>query len=322
MQPDRVKPLPVAVDGHPDESAVSYLFRAFDSNGLTLLEAKQWLQIKSWKVLSASEVRLLAWVLRVESSWLMRRTIIAIRRKDAHGYGFVGHEFGVGAINFEQAGRLCPACVKKDKIGKASWLVKGVSGCHEHGLQLIDRCPRCHRHLYWNRPAVDICSCGYFLSAIGNTDNIPIRISNWLKWAEIRLGNVDTADSAARYGLPSFLSSLSIDGAFRVVLAFGLLRTETESPGQASQVARSSIGMTQIIARGLERLLELSSDFGNICTFKPVLHVPVLERMKATSMNSADAQCASLLIELLRPEGHPESKWQRRVFKGQMAFDF
>lgn len=225
MECNRLKPLPVTVPVHNDESGLSILYRALVANGLSFRDTLHWLKLRSWTSLYSSEVEALAWITGLDSAWLSHRTFTLFGRQPFRRYTFMAHGFCEGAANVTHFGRLCPICVKHKRYGKASWLLRFVCGCSEHNTIFLERCPRCQRTVNWNRPAIDICSCGHFLTAASSLPTLPGNLLPWLMWVETRLNDVDAIAPASEFGLHPVLDALSLDGASRLLIALGLLST-------------------------------------------------------------------------------------------------
>ena len=70
--------------------------------------------------------------------------------------------------------RFCPACMQRDRISRASWELKMVTGCSLHACQLEDVCPGCRCDLTWINSTLTHCNCG---QALGEA--IPRRVGRY-----------------------------------------------------------------------------------------------------------------------------------------------
>ena len=79
---------------------------------------------------------------------------------------FMGHLLDPEAVYHDQNRRVCPACLKKDAVYKATWDLRIFPGCTEHGLRLIHHCPDCSAEkekpvpLNWRTEDLRFCRCG------------------------------------------------------------------------------------------------------------------------------------------------------------------
>jgi hypothetical protein len=318
MGVDPARSLPVRVEPADDEGGLGFIFRLLSANGLSFRDAQHWLGLKSWNPLKAQEIKVLAWIAGVDQSWLVDRTVTCLGWDAPRTYGLMGHRFGTGMADYLHSAKLCPLCVKRKKYHRVTWQLRCICCCIEHAALLSERCPHCGNLIRWNRPAVDICSCGRFITAASAMANLPPHVSGWVEWLECRLLNSESYKSAASYGLPTFLGSLSIDGAFRVVVAVGLLPDVNCPLSQASAWATTSIGMAEIVSRGIERLLCLGNRLSDISSIEPLIHLPILERMRTNGASSADINCASVLLNYLRAGSKTHFEQRGRYLRGQL----
>lgn len=318
MGADLIHPLPIKVEAADDEAGLGVLCRVLFANGISFREARYWLGLKSWNPIKAQDIKLLAWIASVTQSWLAQRTVISLEQGACRSYGLMGHLFCEGAIDYHHSAKICPLCVKRKKYHRVTWQLRCVCCCIEHGLILSERCPHCGNLIRWNRTAIDICSCGGFLTTVGTQSDLPQHVQNWVEWVETRLLHAEFSKPASNYGLPAFFNSLSIDGAFRVVLAVGLLPEMISHPAQASTSAKTSTGMAAIVSRGVERLHSLGNELADIRSLEPVMHVPTLERMRTIAASVADANCASVLLNYLRIGTKRELEQRGRSHCGQL----
>ncbi len=77
---------------------------------------------------------------------------------------FAHHRFGAGLLHRDMldlaSRRICPACLDRSTIHRRAWHVALLTACPDHAIRLVDRCPRCRRHLGWADTSVDTCRCG------------------------------------------------------------------------------------------------------------------------------------------------------------------
>lgn len=318
MGADFTNALPISLEPADDESGLGIVFRVLLANGLSFRDAQHWLGLKTWNPINAQDIKVLAWIASVPQSWFAQRTVVTLERRPFRSYGLMGHRFGEGAADYLHSAKICPLCVKRNKYHRVTWQLRCICCCVEHALILSERCPHCGNLIRWNRPAIDICSCGGFLTTVGASSDLPLHVLNWVEWVESSLFHFEFRKPASSYGLPSFFSSLSIDGAFRVVLSVGLFPEVRFPPALAAASAQTSTGMAAIVARGIERLLSIGNELADIHSLNSIIHVPALERMRTIAATVADSNCASLLLNYLRADSKLGSEQRGRFHRGQL----
>ncbi|MHB1359383.1 MAG: hypothetical protein ACYCWC_07340 [Rhodocyclaceae bacterium] len=311
--------LPIRLPSIEQEAGLSFLYRNLNANGLALKEAQHWLSVRTWAPMTHSELPLWAWATSADRGWLCDSVVIANRGSGEVKYGFKGHKLGMGSVASYHSARICPKCIKQGRFHRLSWQLACVPGCAIHDQVLIDRCPYCERVISWNRPAMDVCTCGRFLTIEDSVHALPQSLSSWIRWIESRLVNQDGFVNPRDFGLPDLFGSLSIDGSTRVTVAAGLLPDGNASPGIPSKLSRTSLGMAKIISRGLNRLAVLAHDFSNLPELRPIFHVPAIERMRAQEISQADETVAEILLGILgylpygAIPGHGSSRRRQKV---------
>lgn len=291
--------LPIRSALYQDEAGLSFIFRTLNANGLQLSEAQHWLSVGKLAPMNHSELQLWAWATGIEHSRLYERVTVIRRDRGEIRYALSGHQFGVGGTAAHHSARLCPQCLKQWRFHRLSWQLACIPGCAAHDRVLIDRCPHCERVISWSRPAMDICTCGHFLTSKDCAQHLPPLLIPWIRWIKDRLANKDGFIDPRDFGLPELFGALSIDGATRVAVAAGLLPDSNSSSGAASKLSRTSAGMAEIISRGINRLTVIGRDFSNLTILHPVLHIPGIERMRAQAISHADETMAEILLGVL-----------------------
>lgn len=319
MQREPLSPLPIRLAPGDDESIISLLYRTAQANGMDLQHLRQWLGLPYWVPLPTRSCPALAWISGVSTAWLARRAIQATLLSGAQRYLFMDHEFGKGSINFACRARICPFCVKRQKYMRAAWQLRTICGCIEHACILMDSCPVCGALLDWQRPAIDICRCGRFLTAPAQQQPpLPERVSNWIRWNEVRLENPETTIPAETFGLPKLLSPLSIDGALRFVLSIGLQPHPAAMEHADDRRHLSSKGTCALVGRALGRLSAIGDQPDNLASLGPLAHQPALERLRSHGISESDRRFAAWLLAILR-EGRDAASGSGRRQRGQLS---
>jgi hypothetical protein len=319
MLADDFKQLPLAAAMCDLESCMSHTLRVLRANGVPMRRGLEWLGVPMNKPLRLAELRALAWALRVPHDWLLVRAHLRPEHRDQRWYRLGTHLLSGSACAPARTARLCARCVQQAGACNLSWTLRLVPGCARHRSLLLDSCPRCGQAISWDRPSVDICRCGHYFNARETQRSMPTTVVDWVQWIECRLpsGNGDTSRERAP-GLPRLLDGMSLDGAIRLVEAFGLFRRAADQPRVALAAARSSLGMSEVIERGIERLKLIDADPRRILELAPTLHLAAIERLRADAVSEADAACAALLLRVLGA-GSGQARDQRgRFYRGQL----
>jgi hypothetical protein len=84
-------------------------------------------------------------------------------------YNMFGHKIHKYSVR-TMAPKVCPKCLKESNHARKIWDIAAYTCCPQHKTLLIDECPNCKRKISWNRPRVNICTCGYDWRYIAQTE--------------------------------------------------------------------------------------------------------------------------------------------------------
>lgn len=207
------------------ESGQGYILRMSLSNGLRSVVAIKSLLGKTHAMafdahdapyiahwFGASEQRL---VFALEQIPLGKRSL---------GCSYAGDLLGRSYFLVRSFPRICPNCIEELGYCRLAWDLALCVACVRHQRVLIDACPLCTRALSWNRPAMNICTCGNLLAA--NTEVSPPSCDELLIAHAIDLRMPDESSALdGPAGVPLWsswgvlLKHLSLDGVMRIVFA-------------------------------------------------------------------------------------------------------
>jgi hypothetical protein len=138
------------------------------------------------------------------------------------------------------------------------------------------------------------------------------QLISWARWVEWRIGLYSglEANYFSRH-IPPVLNEMSIDGAIRLVMSFGLLEDIVQSVRVASWKTVKNQIVVGVIERGLSRLQQLDSSLNSLGEMGSLVHLPILERMRTDGVDSADVINATHLVSALKRK--PYGTWDRRV---------
>jgi hypothetical protein len=312
--------LPIRVPPKEWESGLGYLLRALSINGSTLLAARQQCGIRDWRSLTHEQLRELAYLTAVDSDWLGKRIMLRSMQTPEH-FEFFLQSFRCQAAPPNMGAKVCPECIRESGCCHRTWILPAAIVCPDHARPFIDTCGRCLRLITWRRPAVDVCTCGRYLTdrELGGKQRPPNCTEDWTRWLDARLDPEHPTWQLANTAMPRLLDCLSIDGATAVVLAFGVI----EAPERMTPLRQSREPLDRLlgtIERGIERLGTIDGAPHEARRWSAHVYSPILERLKRTGVTTSDRDCAALL---LRYVGHrsPRSKGGRYNLGQMELFD-
>jgi hypothetical protein len=159
---------------------------------------------------------------------------------------------------------------------------------------------------------MDVCTCGRYLIRASGQHVANDQLLCWVRWIEWRLGIYNGAEGA-RFAklIPNVLNAMSLDGAMRLVIAFGILDGPLQSVGVATWRRLNNQGVIDVIKRGLSRLHQIGDSLESLGDIDSLVHLPILERMRSDGVETIDVQNASQLVTTLKKT--PSGTWDRRV---------
>lgn len=292
--------LGVSVAPKPGESGMSLLLRAFQANGVDYQDGMRWLDLDRRRGVGDPDVTLLAWALHVDAADLRERLVVLEWRGGGRWVHLGGQRLSRWIAPTTMMAKLCPACVRETGIAEMAWMTRLAPACAKHGFSLIQRCGSCDKPIRWTRPGLQVCRCGRFFKGFGAPTSCTTPLHTWLAWVDGVLRGEVAAAQAASARLPPLLSGLSLDGAYRLIEAFGLLESASTSVRELRHGAAPLDAVGAMLARGLARLAVFAGpDDVSRLPFE-VVHLPVLQELADTPASDADGQRAAWLLDIHR----------------------
>lgn len=297
--------LPIQVQPLDHESGLGFLLRAFSANGASLAQAKQEFSIRDWRSLTPAHVRILAHTTHSEPDWLAERLMLRSTQTPDQ-FLFFGHPFRCLTAAPNMGAKVCPVCIRKDRCCHRVWVLPGAVACPVHDRPLIDTCGRCQRLITWRRPAIDVCSCGRYLTDGANGDERLNRsyIKTWTRWLDARLDQHEPSQGLNDIEIPRLLSCMSIDGATALVLAFGIIDNPEQSISPRIQRRQPISFMSGSIQRGIERLRSIDGAPQDARLWSAHIYTPTLERLRRNGVTASDRDCAALFLSYASNRSH------------------
>lgn len=286
--------LPLARELRAHESGMSWILRNASANLVTISWMRCRLGIDKPRPFRAEDAPGL--------SCLIDGSIIdlAARLPTDHAIGqgglrYLGHAFASRAYVRSRNPQVCAICVHALGFCLAEWDIAAYTVCCDHGVLMVERCASCRQHLSWDRPAIDVCRCGRYITgpneAVGAEEALVL--SSIIRKV-VRSGGM----TSANLELPAWWSLLSLDGALRLIVAMGASRGGFET-ARSSKVYRATVEhWAEFVSRGLRRLCEYETadDRGRTLLASQVWEGG-LESIIFRASQLVDRQVATLLLE-------------------------
>lgn len=306
--------LPIRLELDDAESGLGFVLRALRANGVPFEQGMQWLGLQRHRPSDPQAVRQIAWSLNVDADRLRGRFVT---RDDGKGWvRLAGRRFRRQIASNRLYAKLCPQCVRETGRLRLTWLLRACVGCARHGYSLIWWCRRCDQAIAWDRPDVDICRCGYPFRAEAGALPMQPQVQAWLTWME---GMVCRAfGGPTGEALPTALTHLSVDGAFRVIEALGLSPLPGTSVRSALANSRTPPALGAVISRGIDRMRAIEADPGALPQLASVLNQVALSQLADDFAAPEDHALAWWLLAALRSGVDPGRTRAGARPKGQL----
>ena len=179
---------------------------------------------------------------------------------------------------------------------------------------MVEKCGRCRRRITWDRPDTTTCACGWSLLGTLARPCTDPRILTWCAWVTSRLEN-QAFGSFEHEHLPFTLNVLSIDGAFRVLLAFGLLEDQQQTVDLRKRMEPNELA--PVLSRGVTRLHAFERDDQLGPSSWDLIHMPALESLTRGSAREGDHIFASSLLARWHSTRFHKQDMRGRFSRGQ-----
>lgn len=149
---------------HDDESAMGFIMRVAYKNGLKSPQEllKRILGSKS-PVILHQRIPDLAYFCRNTLEEFQQLSGFEKWRNTEPHWIIQGEWLTKSVFIQNQLARVCPMCLLESPHIRALWSLSFYNYCAWHECALIERCPRCHRILKWDRSRPNFCICANYL---------------------------------------------------------------------------------------------------------------------------------------------------------------
>lgn len=214
--------LPIEVAPHVEESAYGFMLRVLAANGAHPRELLALTRGSTRRQLAPGDAPLFSELTGIGERWFDDRIPREIRGDRWIEIDVFGNRWRSDWSMRGQYCQVCPRCLLESGYARLEWDLTAYVACVIHRELLVDRCGACGRALLPNRPAVDICSCGRFIDCPPTVRaEVSADILNWCDWLS-RAVLAALADRLNPRTTPILsLQGLSVDGAYRMIVALG-----------------------------------------------------------------------------------------------------
>jgi len=289
--------LPIGKLAAPGESGMSWVLRVATANLVSMSWLRSRLTVVQPRPFNAGDSLKLATVLVADPSELRAR-LPAYGRVDGIPAILYSGQTTLAApcLRFRRP-QVCPACLHRLGHCPAAWDYSCYAVCPIHYIPMVDQCMSCRRSLTWDRPSIDVCKCGAYIQSAPNESSEAYQLGgifSRLISAHVA-GETHQCELAAL--LPAWWGSATLDGIMRITVAMGIVGREDCAVQFPSLHRFSSRTWAVIVARGIERLMQLDlSDGARITSLRRTVWEGGLESLALKCLSSVDRQIAELLL--------------------------
>ena len=311
--------LPVIDEPFPEESLYGFVLRMSGRNrlaGMTWVLSQ--LGRRSITQLGESDDRMIAHIFGANPAAISRLVIRGRWVDGTHVYWVRGAEITRPYLLRLARPQWCPLCLAEQGYARVAWDFQLVTACHVHGVQLLERCPKCSRLVRWQRRALRNCPCGADLGAVQASPAAAsaIGVAAWIN------GHLD-AEPCAEGGADSgcaptnqlaIVRGLSLDGGMRLLYAAGLRRDAGHrvGPGEA-RAGLTTLECREMCARSIERLRLVQAELSHEdkTYLRALFHLPALTSLATDGLEDADRQMARSMLEAGLAVASPKGRLDR-----------
>ncbi|RTQ34814.1 hypothetical protein EJP69_10425 [Variovorax gossypii] len=237
------------------------------------------------------------------------------------GFRYAGQLLGRQYFLTRSFPRVCPNCLRELGHCRIAWDIGLTVACVRHRRVLLDRCPSCLRALSWNRPGLDVCSCGFAFEM----EDAPARpTSSELFLArmidqrmddfepECSLHSACIADDEAVQALSALLNNLSLDGVMRIVYALATAAMYDSAAGIKRERSSLSKARQTVAIASAFSVKAAHLDSTVLRTRRPTVLVDLLTDVDGSPLASAEdlSFARSMLVWLMTSASR--SSWRSK----------
>lgn len=316
-------PPPIQIEYLDDESGLGYLLRWLGANHLPFRWLKGGLGIKGLRLPDARDTIALSYLTGLEHKQIKRILMESFGNAQEGGIMVYGQQLLFKDLYRFRSPQVCISCIHQKGYVSRNWEFGPIPVCIAHGTYLIDRCGHCKKPISWDRPAIDVCQCKRILA--DDTKDIEQPTTQELtlaQWVLKPLLQEDSEESSATIPkVPGWIDSLSLDGALRIIKAFGICELPHQAISSSFPWGRCTSSYWRNIFKRASTRIEQFINGPISPELQTVVYQPFLEGLAAKPLTATDKDIALYLLKeifnykpLTRFGGGKGHLSQRRLF--------
>jgi hypothetical protein len=277
---------------------MSWVLRVATANLVSMSWLRSRLTVLQPRPFNAADSLKLAAVLAADPSELRARLPVHGRVDGIPAILYFGQTtLAAPCLRFRRP-QICTTCLHCLGYCPGAWDYSCHAVCPIHHVPMIDQCVSCKRPLTWDRPSIDVCKCGaYIQSNSGEPSEVYKAAGLFSRLISAHVaGQAHSCEQAAL--LPAWWARATLDGIMRIIVAMGIVDRADCAVHFPSLHRLSSGAWALIVARGLERLMQVeASDSARMTSLRRTVWEGGLESLALKRVSSIDAQIAELLLQ-------------------------
>ena len=293
-------PPPIQIDCLEDESGLGYLLRWLGTNHLPFRWLKKVLGIRGPRLPDTRDAIVLSFLTGVEHDQLKSMLMQTFGNAKEGGMLVYGQQLLFRDLYRFRNPQICPSCIHQKGYISRNWEFGPIPICIEHGAYLIDHCEHCKKPIRWDRPTIDICQCGRLFSSLVNPSDRPSQAElNLASWALKPLMINNSPHSPKTSQAPPWIEHLSMDGALRIIKAFGICQTAHEPISSSYPWGKCTSQFWRDLFRRAALRIEGFLHAPMISGLSTLVYQPFLERVAFYPLTTTDKESALYLLKQL-----------------------
>ena len=318
-----LNPPPIQIECLDDESGLGYLLRWLGANHLPFRWLKGGLGIRGPRLPDARDAIVLSHLTGMEYKQIKRILMESFGNAQEGGIMVYGQQLLFKDLYRFRSPQVCISCIHQKGYISRNWEFGPIPVCIAHRTYLIDQCGHCKKPISWDRPAIDVCQCKRILAGdlkdLEQPSTQEITLAQWVLKPLIQ-GAPEESSATIPKAL-GWINTLSLDGALRIIKAFGVCELPHQAIPSSFPWGRcASTYWRDIFKRASIRIEQFIND-PTSPELQTLVYQPFLEGLAAKPLTAIDKDIALHLLKeifnykpLTRFRGGKGHLSQRRLF--------